>query len=119
MRRMREAPPVSPAAAQNTEVRLHLRVLDQDHLLELSVPSGPRRLVELLPVARALSEQLTALALERARTAGKTTSCGPACGACCRQLVAISLVEAQGVAEVVASMPAERQAAIRQRFAEA
>jgi Fe-S-cluster containining protein len=33
--------------------------------------------------------------------------------------VAISLVEAQGLAELVAAMPAERQAAVRQRFAEA
>src|SRR5262249_36730788 len=39
--------------------------------------------------------------------------------ACCRQLVAISLTEAQSLADVVAAMPPEWQAKIRQRFADA
>jgi Fe-S-cluster containining protein len=109
------------AAATETHVtvRVHLRVLDVDREFYLSVPVGPRRLVELLPVARELSDQLTTMALEKERAAGRSVSCRAGCGACCRQLVAISLVEAQGLAELVDRLPPERQALVRDRFTEA
>lgn len=100
-------------------VRMHLRVLNVERQLELAVPGGPRRLVALLPVARQLSEQLTAATLESERGYGRESSCRAGCGSCCRQLVAISCVEAQGLAELVARLPVERQAVIRGRFAAA
>lgn len=99
-------------------LQLHVRVRDREHDVDLAVPSGPRRLVELLPVARDLSEHLTAAMLDIERAEGRSPSCRAGCGSCCRQLVAISFVEAQGLAELVARLPAERQALIRGRFAE-
>jgi Fe-S-cluster containining protein len=74
---------------------------------------------EELPAARKLSYELTTIALKSACQGGQTVSCKAGCGACCRQLVAISLAEAQLLADVVAAMPIERQAVIRGRFAAA
>lgn len=100
-------------------LRLRMQVQNVERQIDLAVPAGPRRLVELLPVARELSEELTAGALDVERAHGRIPSCRAACGSCCRQLVAISCVEAQGLAELVAALPAERQAVIRGRFAAA
>jgi Fe-S-cluster containining protein len=80
---------------------------------------GRRTPLDLLPPARELTMQATAVAVERARAAGREIACQAGCGACCRQLVAISVVEAQSLADLVAALPCERQATIRRRFDEA
>lgn len=93
-----------------------MRALGRSVTMPLQVPTGRRRIVELLPVAHALSDQLTTVALDEERSHGRESSCRPGCGACCRQLVALSVVEAQGLAELVATLPPERQDVIRERF---
>jgi Fe-S-cluster containining protein len=98
---------------------IHLQVLGEEHVFSVEFPLGEQTVGAMLPVARKLSYELTTIALKSACQDGRTVSCRAGCGACCRQLVAISLVEAQTLADVVAAMPAERQAAIRGRFAEA
>lgn len=98
---------------------VHMRWRDTERAMPVPVPSGETTLLGLLPSAREITRQTTALAVEQVRAEGKEISCRAGCGACCRQLVAISFVEAQSLADVVAAMPAERQAEIRRRFAEA
>jgi Fe-S-cluster containining protein len=97
---------------------LHLR-LDTDRVIPVPIPAGASTLLDLLPAARELSNQVTAVTVDVSRAAGRDISCRAGCGACCRQLVAISVVEAESLARLVAGMPAERQATIRRRFAEA
>src|SRR5262245_21472339 len=82
------------------------------------VPEGPSRLLDLLPAAREIANQEAQANIDRSRAEGKDISCRAGCGACCRQIVAISAVEAKSLADLVAGMPAERQAVIRQRFAD-
>jgi Fe-S-cluster containining protein len=48
---------------------------------------------------------------------GACVSCKKGCGACCRQLVPISPVEARHVARLVEAMPEPRRSEIRRRFA--
>jgi Fe-S-cluster containining protein len=74
-------------------------------------------LLVLNPLAQAAASEGAAeiAAVAEAQT-GKTISCTKGCGACCRQMVAISTVEAVGLADLVAAMPAERQTAVRERF---
>ncbi|HEY2414744.1 MAG TPA: YkgJ family cysteine cluster protein [Pirellulaceae bacterium] len=100
-------------------VHLHLQVLDQQRTITLNVAAGDGPIGDVLPVARQLSEQLTAIGIETAARDGRQVSCRAGCGACCRQLVAISLPEAMALADVVAAMPPERQVVVRRRFAEA
>jgi Fe-S-cluster containining protein len=98
---------------------VHFDVFGHRHLLPLEFELGPQPAKGILPFARRLTEQLTKLSIEHAEQGGKTISCRAGCGACCRQLVVITLVEAEELARVVAEMPAERQQLIRARFAAA
>lgn len=85
---------------------------------EIPIPVLPpgSSVVDLIPFARAISDAATAIALENEYREARSVSCRAGCGACCRQLVAISAPEAESLSRVVAAMPAERQAIIRERF---
>lgn len=111
--------PDSKRAAPSVTANVHFRWNDTDRTIPIPLPSGDCTLLDLLPAARAISHEATAVALEQARSHGKEISCRAGCGACCRQLVAISVVEAQALADLVAAMPAERQAVVRRRFSDA
>jgi len=50
---------------------------------------------------------------------GKTISCRAGCGACCRQLVPVSELEALHLAHIVEAMPADRRERVMQRFHDA
>lgn len=107
-----DGPPVPPQTAV-----LRFGGADGGHAVTIPVPPARATLLDLLPAAREISDTTTALALERERAAGRAISCRAGCGACCRQLVAISLVEAESIAQLVAAMPPERAAVICDRFA--
>lgn len=87
--------------------------------LKFTVPEGACPPESLLPGARALANDVAALGEARVRRQGLRISCTKGCGACCRQLVPISPTEARALAALVASLPPERAAAVRQRFAAA
>src|SRR5690348_11378791 len=106
-------------AAATETANIHLQVHGEDRVFPVEFALGQQPVGALLPVARQLSHELITISLNSACQDGKTVSCRAGCGACCRQLVAISLAEAQSLADVVASMPSERQATIRNRFAAA
>lgn len=86
---------------------------------QVTVPTGPTRPVDLLPLARGISDQVVGETCRAAESAGTPVSCRKGCGACCRNLVAISEVEARRTAEVVDELPEPRRSEIRQRFADA
>jgi len=88
----------------------------QQRAFSVPVPQGPSRLLDLLPATREIANQEAQANIDRSRLEGKDISCRAGCGACCRQLVTISAVEAKSLAELIATMPAERQAVIRARF---
>ena len=87
--------------------------------LELEVPPGLARVDQLLPMARALTEQIVDLTVIQVEEEGRKISCRAGCGACCRQLVPIAEAEARGVRDLVASLPEPRRSQVKARFAEA
>lgn len=95
---------------------IHLRLAGEPLVVETAVPAGTCRAVEILPFVRAISEAATAVATGRSETAGKTVACRAACGACCRQLVAISPIEAVLLSQLVETMPDDRKRRVRARF---
>jgi Fe-S-cluster containining protein len=99
--------------------RIPLRLLGEEHAFEVAAPSGPSALTAMLPAARALCDQATAVILDRFRDAGQPVSCRVGCFACCLHLVAVTLPEALDLAAWVASLPAAHQAEVRARFAHA
>lgn len=99
--------------------RLHLEVLGSERSLALPMRDGPCNATELLPPARAIAHAVVETATAQARARGQTVSCGPACGACCRQLVPISLIEARALAAAIDALPSDERAAKRARFEDA
>jgi Fe-S-cluster containining protein len=85
----------------------------------VTVPSGPSRLSDLLPLARALSDAVVREACGAVEEMGEKISCRKGCGACCRQLIAISEVEARRIRDLVEGLPEPRRTEVRTRFAEA
>jgi Fe-S-cluster containining protein len=87
--------------------------------LKLSVPTAPVPPGAVLPVLHAFSEAIEADVSSNLEAQGKRVSCRAGCGACCRQLVPITEIEARDIAELVDTLPEERQTEIKRRFAEA
>lgn len=80
------------------------------------VPAGLTTAGELLTPFRAITEAIVALAVRSEERDGRRISCRAGCGACCRQLVPISRIEARRLLALVASMPEPRRSRIRERF---
>lgn len=98
---------------------IHLEVLGQACAVHVDVPVGPCRATDLLPAARALSSSLSDAAVRNAAANGRQVTCSAGCGACCRQMVGISAIEAAGVAATVQALPEPRRTAVKERFADA
>lgn len=96
---------------------IHMDVHGLERAFTVPVPLGDSRLLDLLPATGAIASQEAQANIDAARTEGREISCRMGCGACCRQLVAISAVEAQALLELVERMPEERRTIIRERFA--
>ncbi|MBI4701388.1 MAG: YkgJ family cysteine cluster protein [Deltaproteobacteria bacterium] len=82
----------------------------------IAIDPGPMRLGELVPFAQGITSMYAAKANAAEAQLGHATSCGPGCGACCRQLVPLSAPEAFALSDLVASLPPERRAVVLQRF---
>lgn len=84
-----------------------------------TVPTGPTTARELLPLARGLSEVMVREGIKAAAEQGRKISCCSGCGACCRNIVAISQLEARLLADLVEGLDQPRRSVIESRFAEA
>jgi Fe-S-cluster containining protein len=98
---------------------LELKSGDWKIKTKVTVPSGPVRLRQMLPMLQTLGNALADAAARESEKQGEPVSCKKGCGACCRQLVPIPEVEARRIRELVESMPEPRRSEIRGRFAEA
>jgi len=98
---------------------IHLDILGETRVFPVPVPLGERLPLDLLSPARELARHATRAVVDQALAEGRTISCKAGCGACCRQLVDISVIEALSLADMVAAMPRERQRAVRRRFVDA
>src|SRR5690606_17779772 len=82
----------------------------------VTVPTGPMRLRQMLPLVQSLASQLADRAGESVTAGGETISCKKGCGACCRQLVPVAEVEAREIGALVEAMPEPRRSEVRARF---
>jgi Fe-S-cluster containining protein len=70
----------------------------------VTVDTGPMRLAELVPSAIELTNILMQRAEKKQKDQGKTVSCKAGCGACCRQMVPLSVPEAFFVFDLLNSI---------------
>ena len=87
--------------------------------LQFDVPAGPTRPIELLPLFQSLTDGFVRIAIEQTEAGNEAISCRKGCGACCRQLVPISEVEAESIRALVDALPEPRKQVVLGRFDEA
>jgi Fe-S-cluster containining protein len=103
----------------SANIRIHLRTASWATQSTLTLTDAPAPLETWLPFLQALANRVSQSAHDASAETGRPVSCAKGCAACCRQLVAISLVEARALAQLVAAMQPPRQREIRARFTEA
>jgi len=110
---------VTPSTAQESVTpQVDMKLAGTRVHLTLTVPMAPVPPGAILPVLQTLSEAVGANVASELETQGKRISCRAGCGACCRQLVPITEIEARYLGELVESLAQERQTEIRRRFAD-
>lgn len=105
-----------PAPPAFGAVEFALKVQDVKIEVKAELPEGVVSPTVLLPILQNLSNSMSELAIRGASQLGKQLSCREGCGACCRQAVPITPVEARILAEWIGHQPQERQAVLRERF---
>jgi Fe-S-cluster containining protein len=76
-------------------------------------------LADLLAALRELTEQVVEAAAEREAAAGRSISCKAGCGACCRQLVALTAAEAARLPTLIAGLDDAHRRRVLARFEDA
>ena len=90
----------SPHAEHETVTLNAVLSLGDDKVrVGFTVPTRPVPLSEFLPIFRSMAEAVVGRAVQAVEKEGKTISCRKGCGACCRQLVPITEIEASGSGE--------------------
>ena len=94
-------------------------VLPGGELITVPLPSGAVPAFAVLPALRVFVDAQMQRVENESAARGETITCRAGCGACCRQNVPISDMEARALAALIERMPEDRQARVRARFAEA
>jgi Fe-S-cluster containining protein len=111
------ADPGSPLDTVTANVEL--RGPDWSLQARMTVPRGPTRPRQLLPLVQSLADAMVASTVQGVEARGEQISCKAGCGACCRQLVPISEVEARRIRDVVEQLPEPRRSQVHARFVDA
>ena len=106
-------------AAEWVTATVQLAGPDWEIRTAMTVPAGPTRLGELLPLAHAFADAVVDSAVKEIEARGERISCTKGCGACCRQLVPIAEAEARRVYALVECLSEPRRSTVRARFAAA
>jgi len=104
---------------RSVAVSVALSIRGRRYDLEMGVFADTVGAEAMLPLFRSFAEGFIDVAVKEAEQQGKKITCQKGCGACCRQLVPISAIEARQLAKLVESMPPVRRQIIRQRFTNA
>lgn len=100
-------------------LKFALKVQDCNIEVSAKLPGGPVRPQVLLPVLQSLSNSMSDIAVHRAAQLGEHLSCREGCGACCRQAVPITPVEARMLSEWLDEQPEQKRADLRERLRQA
>ena len=95
-------------------VRLILDVLGEPVNVVIGVKDEQARLADIIPLARAVSTEITDKVNEMVRLKGVTLPCGKGCSACCNYLVPLAIPEVFRLRDEVFAMPLVRQLLIEE-----
>ena len=103
-------------APQTVQVDFTLTVGDGRIDISTMVPLQRINLTQLLPVLQSIEHAIIDDSVRQAEAEGRTVSCRAGCGACCRQLVPLSIFEAEALGDWIRTLPLARQQELEQRF---
>jgi len=106
--------PIAPP--ETVSVEFSLGVAEGVITATAIVPAGHTTLTQILPVLQALDDSIIHSVAAANEEAGNPVSCKAGCGACCRQLVPISIFEAEALADWIHSQPETAQQQLANRF---
>lgn len=109
----------SQSAPESVTARVTLGSEEWQLRVKITVPTGPTRLSELLPMIREFDDAVVDSAMMQVEADGGKISCKAGCGACCRQLVPIAEAEAHHIRQLIEALSEPRRTQVRARFAEA
>jgi Fe-S-cluster containining protein len=104
------------APSPMSTAEISLKVGETTLHAQVQLPARRTTLTELLPIIQTLENAIVDKVSEEAQAAGRPISCRAGCGACCRQMVPVSLFEAEALSEWLQTLPEERLLALRTRF---
>src|SRR5215471_7198284 len=105
-----------PEPSPSVDVSFSLRIGDGTLNANLTVPAGKTTLTELLPILQDFDSSMINHVVGEATEAGHPISCRKGCGACCRQMVPLSIFEAEFLGEWFSTLLEERQTELEERF---
>ncbi len=108
-----------PKHQEEVSARVALKVGGSPIEVEFSVPTASVHPEDVLPAFRAVTNAIVAESERKVEEEGRSISCRKGCGACCRQLVPITEVEARAISDLVNRLPEPRKTIVQQRFEEA
>jgi Fe-S-cluster containining protein len=107
---MNEQPP------ETVSVNFAVGVGDGKFTATAVVPAGQTNLTQILPVIQSLDDSFIGGVAAQFSEAGFHVSCKAGCGACCRQLVPISIFEAEALSAWIRSLPEAHRQELASRF---
>jgi Fe-S-cluster containining protein len=108
--------PDTSQTSPSVEVSFSLRIGEGTLNASLAVPAGKTTLTALLPILQDFDSSMINRVVDEATEEGHPVSCRKGCGACCRQMVPLSIFEAEFLGEWFSALPKERQAELEERF---
>ncbi len=106
-------------SSETVSVEFAVGVGDGKFTATAIVPAGQTNLTQILPVIQSLENSLIAGVTAQLAEAGRTVSCKAGCGACCRQIVPLTIFEAEALAAWIRSLPESQQQQLAERFHQA
>jgi Fe-S-cluster containining protein len=110
---------MTDASPQTVTVNFKLAVGDGTFDANAAVPEGQCNLTEILPVLQSLDDSLLNAVAAQLNDAALSISCKAGCGACCRQMVPLSIFEAEALAAWIATLGPDLRQILAQRFHQA
>jgi Fe-S-cluster containining protein len=107
---------IPAAPASTTKVSFAVPVAGAFLHAEAQLPAGRTTLTQLLPVLQNIENAILSRVDQEAREAGTPISCRAGCGACCRQMVPVSLFEAEALTDWFQKLPEARRDELAARF---
>lgn len=97
--------------------KFNLKIVDDVLPMEATVPDARINALEMIPVFQNLTNQTVAYSIDLTERKGKKISCKAGCGACCKQPVPVTLLEAEYLNRLIMNMPEKQQQKVRAGFA--